>query len=135
MSEVRTAVEDAVILDDPCFNLPIPWPLPADQEYPRNHLGETIVVGIEGSANKVGVGGLHTLCGCGQWVTHFYPTPHFYPYPKPNVPHPTPNRELCVLEWSHVVGLSTPHVDLTHFYPTRPQEIYVVRPDERREAE
>lgn len=52
---VRTAVEgpEPVAAD---FNMPIPFPLPADKVYPLNSLGQTVVVGIEGSANKVGVG-------------------------------------------------------------------------------
>lgn len=49
----RTAVEDPVCIDSD-FNLPIP-PLHG-KKYRVNEKGQTVVLGIEGSANKVGVG-------------------------------------------------------------------------------
>ena len=65
-NSIKTAVEAPVEIPSD-FNLPIPI-LPPDQKYPVNELGQTIVVGIEGSANKVGVGVLlydpsnHSYC-------------------------------------------------------------------------
>lgn len=54
---ISTAKEEAVPIP-PEFNLPLPsfTSLPPDKQYKTNQSGQTIVVGIEGSANKVGVG-------------------------------------------------------------------------------
>lgn len=54
-SFVTTAAEGPVAIDDD-FNLPLPTTLPPDKDHRRDARGRTIVVGIEGSANKVGVG-------------------------------------------------------------------------------
>ena len=55
-SIIKTAIDAPVPITDPNFNLAIPK-LPPDKQYPIDPTtGHTIVVGIEGSANKVGVG-------------------------------------------------------------------------------
>ena len=54
---ISTAKEEAVPIPSD-FNLPLPPfdSLPSEKQYKTNQDGQTIVIGIEGSANKVGVG-------------------------------------------------------------------------------